>query len=253
MNGDLKKYAIFFLCVTLWACQPTRFQKEKNSIHLVGDSTMAEKREDRRPETGWGEKLHLFFEAGVRIENHAVNGRSTKSFRAEGRWDVVLQRLVVGDIVFIQFGHNDSKQQSQERYASPDNYRENLERFVNEGRARGAQVVLLTPVVRRRFDQEGGFFRSHGEYPQKVRDAAKYTNAPLIDIQQASEEHLISLGKEASEVLYLWLEAGEHHNYPEGVQDNTHFSEPGATRMADLVVQGILATDLDIKRYLNQR
>src|SRR6476661_5420381 len=118
------------------------------TVWLAGDSTMAQKQPDKRPETGWGEALQPCFDSSqVRIANRAMNGRSTRSFVAEGRWQAIVDSLTAGDYVFIQFGHNDEKVGTG-NYSSPDDYRRNLEQFVDEVKAKQAQPVLFTPVVR---------------------------------------------------------------------------------------------------------
>ena len=128
----------------------TRAQGEI-TVYLAGDSTMAEKLEEKRPETGWGEKLQQFFDSDkVKISNRAKNGRSTKTFLAEGLWQDILQNLKPGDYVFIQFGHNDASKEKVDRYTPPVDYQANLVRFVREVLDCRAHPVLLTPVVRRR-------------------------------------------------------------------------------------------------------
>ena len=143
------------------------------TIFLAGDSTMATKQPEKRPETGWGEMLGQHFKNGtVRIENRAMNGRSTKTFISEGRWQEIIDDLKKGDFVFVQFGHNDESKDKGERYTPPEDYKKNLVRFVEEVRAKGGNPVLLTPVMRRRFDQDGKFYDTHGEYPGIVRVVA---------------------------------------------------------------------------------
>src|SRR5690348_5898640 len=143
------------------------------TIHLAGDSTMAPKLDEKRPETGWGEMLPEFFDSTlVRIVNHARNGRSTRTFISEGRWKEITDSLQSGDYVFIQFGHNDESKEKTDRYTPPADYRANLVRFVNETRAKGANPVLMTPVMRRRYDSKGNVRDTHGEYPDLVRGVA---------------------------------------------------------------------------------
>src|SRR5204862_1398351 len=125
---------------------------EPITVWLAGDSTMAQKQPDKRPETGWGEALQPCFDSSeVRIANRAMNGRSTRSFVAEGRWKAIIDSLQPGDYVFIQFGHNDEKVGTN-NYSSPEDYSVNLVQFVVDVRAKHAQPVLFTPVVRRKFD-----------------------------------------------------------------------------------------------------
>ncbi|HYW12359.1 MAG TPA: GDSL-type esterase/lipase family protein, partial [Longimicrobium sp.] len=137
------------------------------------------------------------------------------------------------------FGHNDGSPDKADRYTPPADYRRNLARFVAEARARQANPVLMTPVVRRRFDQAGGFCDTHGEYPDLVRAVAAELEVPLIDMHRASERVLRDHGAERSRGLFLHLAPGENANYPAGLQDDTHFSSAGAELMAALVVQGI--------------
>ncbi|MBB4080674.1 lysophospholipase L1-like esterase [Lewinella aquimaris] len=218
------------------------------TVFLVGDSTMAEKRADRRPETGWGEMLSEFLD-GPTIENHAQNGRSTKSFRAEGRWQTVLDGIAAGDYVFIQFGHNDSKTASSS-YSTPEEFETNLIAFVKEVRERGGQPVLLTPVVRRKFNPDGVLQRTHGGYPAAVSRAASATATPLIDMTEKSRNLVATYGDPASRELYLWLSPGANENYPDGVEDDTHFSPKGGREMARLVADGIREVRLPLRHYL---
>lgn len=220
-------------------------------LFLIGDSTMADKPLADNPERGWGQLLPKFFGDGVTIRNHAVNGRSTKSFIDEGRWDAVLKQLRAGDWVFIQFGHNDEKKEDPARYAAPgEAYRKNLARFVEETRGRGAHPVLLTPVMRRRFDQEGKFFDTHGEYPDAVRTLAKELNTPLIDLHKSTQALIERHGAEGSKKLFLWIGPGEYKSLPSGRQDDTHFSEYGAREVAALAVAGIRELKLELARFL---
>lgn len=223
------------------------------TLHLAGDSTMAQKLIHRRPETGWGEALQQYFDLDrVRVENHARNGRSTRSFLAEGRWQALVDRLQEGDYVFIQFGHNDAAKNRPDRYAPPEEYRRNLVRFVEDVRAKKANPVLLTPVCRRQFDGAGRFVDTHGEYPDIVRAVAKELDVPLIDMHRKSAEVLQRFGPEASKRLFLQLARGEHPNYPDGVVDNTHFSPLGAEIMAALAVQGIQELGLGLAEHLSE-
>jgi len=226
-------------------------QRSPVTIVLAGDSTMAAKLPDKRPETGWGEMLGGHFKDGaVRVENRAMNGRSTKTFISEGRWQKIIDDLKKGDFVFVQFGHNDESKDKGERYTPPEDYKKNLIRFVEEVRAKGGSPVLLTPVMRRRFDKDGKFYDTHGEYPGIVRDVAKELKAPLIDMHRSSEVVIVKYGVEGSKKLFLQLKPGENANYPNGIEDNTHFSPLGAEEMAQLVVDGIRANKLKLSKYL---
>lgn len=224
--------------------------KQPVTLFLAGDSTIAEKLRAKRPETGWGEFLGVQFLPGeVVVDNRARNGRSTRTFIEEGRWRALIEYIRPGDYVFIQFGHNDASVQKKDRYTPPADYRRNLERFVDDVRARKATPILLTPVARRKFE-DGKLQPSHGEYPRIVREIAKERQVALIDLLASSEAILREAGEEGSKSLYLWVKPGVNPNYPQGVEDDTHFSPEGARRMAEAVAAGLRASDLPLKQSL---
>lgn len=229
-------------------------QKTPVTIFLAGDSTCANKTADKRPETGWGEMLGQHFKDGtVRIENRAMNGRSTKTFMSEGRWQKIIDDLKKGDYVFVQFGHNDESKDKGERYTPPDVFRANLIRFINDVKAKNAHIVLLTPVMRRKFDRNGNFVDQHPpEYPEAFREVAKEQKVPLIDMHKKSEAVIVKYGVEGSRALFLQLKPSENPNYPNGVEDNTHFRSAGAEEMAKLVVDGIRENKLKLSKYLKK-
>lgn len=223
------------------------------AIHLAGDSTLAEKLAEKRPETGWGEQLAARFHPGsVRVLNHAKNGRSTRTFIEEGRWQALLDGLQAGDWVLIQFGHNDQSVEKPDRYTPLADYERNLARFVADVRARGATPILLTPVARRRYDGEGRVQDSHGEYPGRVRALAAREHVALIDLERRSQAVLQEVGVEGSRRLFLQFAPGAHPNYPQGVEDNTHFSPLGARRIAFEFAAALRASDLALASRLRK-
>jgi lysophospholipase L1-like esterase len=246
----MKALALF---VTILVFSSLSFAQTPATIFLAGDSTMAPKLVERRPETGWGEKLQEHFKDGkVVVDNRALNGRSTKSFIAEGKWTALIDAVKKGDFVFIQFGHNDQAKDKGERYTPPDDFNRNLVKFVDEVRSKGANPVLMTPVMRRRFDKDGKFYDTHGDYPGYTRVVAAENKVPLIDMQRKSEAVIVRYGVEGSKKLFLQLAPGENANYPKGVEDNTHFSPLGAEEMAKLAVEGIMETKLKLSKYLKK-
>lgn len=224
----------------------------KPTIYTIGDSTMAPKDTAGNPERGWAMALPLFFDAEkVQFENHARNGRSTKSFIDEGRWQAVVDQLKAGDYVFIQFGHNDEKEDKPLVYAAPNGaYRDNLTRFVRETQAKGAFPVLMTSIVRRAFDEKGVLTDTHGAYPDAVRSLAKALNVPLIDMEAKSRKVIQALGDTASKRLFMWLKPGEYPRVPNGRQDNTHLVDLGAQIIAGLAVEGIKELGLPLEKAL---
>ncbi|MFD2033731.1 rhamnogalacturonan acetylesterase [Belliella marina] len=211
------------------------------TIFLIGDSTVADKPyAGSNPEKGWGQVFPLYLKEGVKVENHAVNGRSTKSFRDEGRWDVVFDRIKTGDYVLIEFGHNDQKIKSPDRYAEADtDYRNNLIRYVKETREKGAFPILATPISRRSFDEAGVLEDTHGRYSEVVREVSEELDVPLFDLHSKSIALLEQFGVEKSKELFLHYRPGDYERFPKGVADDTHLSPTGAFKICDLVVEEV--------------
>lgn len=220
------------------------------TVFTIGDSTMANKKAEVAPETGWCQVFNAFVDSSVEIKNRAVNGRSTKSFITEGRWKAVTDSLQAGDYVFIQFGHNDQKIQDSTRYSEPfTTYRKNLERFVRETRDKGAIPILFTSIVRRKF--ENGFLTdTHGEYPVVVRLVAAEMNVPLVDLQMLTAGVVTALGDEASKQIYLWTSPTD--KFPEGRKDDTHLCVEGARLVAKLAAQQLMLLDNSLGRQIKK-
>jgi lysophospholipase L1-like esterase len=191
--------------------------------------------------TGWGEFLQEYLGPDVRIENRAVNGRSTRSFLAEGRLTDIEQEFSAGDLLLIQFGHNDQKLEDPARYTNPHTeYRQNLRVFIDSARSRGGFPVLLTSVSRRSFTADGEPDpQAVGLYPEAMREVAAETGTPLLDIFASSQQLYRTLGAEGSQQLFMHLPPGSHPNYPDGITDNTHFSRAGAQQIAGLVARAL--------------
>jgi DNA sulfur modification protein DndE len=219
-------------------------------VFMIGDSTMANKPLDL-PERGWGMALGSFLVDPAMVQNHAVNGRSTKSFIDEGRWDKVTAELKVGDFVIIQFAHNDEKKEDPKRYAdAATSYRENLRRFILETRAKGASPILATPVCRRKFDAAGKLVDTHGDYPAAVRAVAAAEKVPLLDLERATAKWLQAAGDAGSKKFFMWIEPGTHPKIPDGRKDDTHFVAAGATAVAELAVNEIRVQKLPLAKWL---
>ncbi len=240
---------IIIMLSGFWLLAANQSSGKTFSIFTIGDSTMANKKPDVFPETGWCQVLGQYFKNGITFHNHAVNGRSTKSFIDEGRWQVVLDSLNPGDYVFIQFGHNDQKENDSSRFTKPyGTYSANLEKFVNESRSKGAMPVLFTPIVRRKFGENGILTDTHGDYPDAMRQVARKLNVPLVDMQEMTEEWINYLGERASKDIYLWTEPDER--FPEGRKDDTHLSVEGAKSMARIALTEIINQGLEIAEWI---
>ncbi len=220
------------------------------TVFLAGDSTMSNKPLDL-PERGWGMALRPLLTDSTKMENHAMNGRSTKSFIDEGRWEKIVQSLHRGDCVIIQFGHNDEKKEDPKRYTDPaTSFRDNLRRFIRETRAHGATPILATPVARRKFDAQGKLQPTHGDYPAAVRAVAREEQVPLLELEAATSAWLQAEGPEASKKFFMWIEPGAHPKIPEGRKDDTHFVEAGAVKVAQLAAKEIRANAPQIASWL---
>jgi lysophospholipase L1-like esterase len=201
--------------------------QEMHTIYIAGDSTAAQKYTAAAPETGWGMALPFFLHKELTVDNRAVNGRSSKSFIDEGRLNDILAVIKPGDILLIQFGHNDEKTEDPTRYTEPwTTYQAYLRQYVDGARAHGALPVLATSVERRRFDSAGNAQPSHGDYPAAMRALAEQDGVALLDIQASSLALWQKLGPEETKRYFNWT-ATE--------QDNTHFNPPGAIEVARMV------------------
>ena len=243
----MKFVSFFFLLLSL------NCVAQKPTIYGIGDSTMANKiKPEENPERGWGQMLPLFFNDNITIDNRAVNGRSTRSFINEKRWDDIYKVLKPGDYVFIQFGHNDAKEKDSLRYTNPHTaYRYNLIRFVTESREKGATPIIFSSVVRRNFNENGVLISTHGDYTLEARLVAQEYNVPFIDMEYYSELLEQSYGPEKSKQLHLYYKAGEIPYYKEDKADDTHFCAKGATAIAKIAVEELKKTELDIIKYIN--
>jgi len=242
-----KLLLIVYICLATFV-----FAQQKPTLFLIGDSTMANKENpDKNPEHGWGQVLPQFFTTGIEIQNHAMNGRSSKSFRTEGRWDKVEKQLKKGDFVIIQFGHNDQKFKDSTKFTNPyTQYRANLERYVNEARAKGATPILMTSIVRRNFNENGVLIDTHKEYPLVVRMVANDLKVPFVDLQLLTEQMEISYGPENSKKLHLHFKEGEEPYYSKAKDDDTHLSKLGAETVAKLALKDLKSLKIGLEKYI---
>jgi pectinesterase len=243
---QIKTFSLLLTTLLLFYWAP--FKKKFIAIHMIGDSTMANKAPAVYPETGWGQVFQEYFDPEARIYNHAINGHSTKSFLEKKRWQPVLDSLKEGDYVFIEFGHNDEKL-GKPGGTTLEEFRNNLIRYVNETRSKKAIPVLLTPIMRRAFTNNV-VRDTHQGYPDVMRAVAKEYQVLFIDMHRKSEALLNSIGDEGSRKIFNWVEPGVNENYPKGIKDNTHLNPVGAHKIAELVVDGIKENIPELAKYL---
>lgn len=247
MNNKMNRFLSIFsivCCLFFLTGASTAPEEQENqtfTIHLMGDSTMAPKKLDGgNPERGWGMMFPNFLDDSVNVINYAQNGRSTKSFITLGLWDKVKANIKKGDYVFIQFGHNDSKESDSTRYAPAYGlYQENLRMFVNTAREMGAKPVLLTPVSRRWFKNGELDENCHTDYPAAMKQVAEELSVPILDITTLTQDWLKKLGDEASREFFMWVKPGAITAMPDGKQDNTHTKANGARKVAEIVCDAI--------------
>ncbi len=235
------------------------------TIFMIGDSTMANKPiKNGNLERGWGMALQCYFDEGIIVDNHAVNGRSSKSFIDEGRWKVVVDKIKPGDYVFIQFGHNDEKPKADRHTDPGSTFDDNLRKFIRETREKGGIPVLFNSVVRRNFlksapdndddealrnttgptkiqsNEEGDILvDTHGDYVVAPHNVAKEMDVPFVDANKITHDLEQGLGKEKSKKLHMWFLPGEEPSVPKGRQDNTHYNVYGAHVVARLLTDAI--------------
>lgn len=219
----------------------------QSRIFVASDSTAQYYAADRYPQTGWGQMLQCGLAPDVEVVNRAMGGRSTRTFLSEGRWDKILADAKAGDLVLIQFGHNDSSSTKPERYAPAATvYRDNLLRMIWEARGHGLVPVLVTPPVRRSF-ADGKVKRDFTDYSQVMRELVVTTGTPLIDLEARSAEFIGRLGEAGSKPYYLHYPAEAHlAAFPKGIDDDTHFSELGGRAMANLVAQELKSLKMPV-------
>lgn len=263
------------LPVLAWAQAPS----DTITVFMIGDSTMANKPLDKEnQERGWGQMLPMFFEGAIKVDNHAVNGRSSKSFIDEGRWEKVREKIRPGDYVIIQFGHNDEKAKSADRYTVPGGtFDANLKKFVNETREKGGTPILMNSIVRRNFPANGiaaaqtddrqktwkkglenypaegdTLVDTHGDYRIAPRNVAEEMGVAFIDMNTLTHELVQRLGRENSRMLYMWMPVGVYEFAPEGRIDNTHLNVLGGIIVSRLAVNAIAEKVPALKPYIRR-
>ncbi len=212
------------------------------NIFICGDSTAAAYDPEKSLMVGWGQVLGEFLPE-AEIQNHAMAGRSTKSFLQEGRLQALDGKIKPDDLVLIQFAHNDENVKP-ERHTEPwGDFSENLKTFAAFVGKRGGRPVFLTPICMRVWE-DGVLQETHGEYPDAMRAVASETGAPLIEVYRESFRIVKEAGEEGSKAFFMHLKPGEDPRYPEGLSDNAHTRREGALRFAACVADGLVRQGL---------
>ena len=268
----MKKYVSLFFCLVMALLMTS--SSKTTTIFVIGDSTAAEKSHpERQPERGWGMVLQGCFDDKIIVDNHAVNGRSSKSFIDEGRWQKVLDKMKPGDYVFIQFGHNDEKPKPDRHTDPGSTFDANLAKFVDETRAKGGIPVLFNSVVRRCYysaelkndDDEklrdkvydgeeqinsDTLIDTHGAYVVAPRLVAKRMNVPFVDATKITHDIETSMGIVGSRKLHMWFLPGENPQVPKGKKDNTHYNVYGARIVANALADAVAEQVPALKKHV---
>ena len=265
--GRIKYFLVLFLCVLSLSAYK---KNDKITIFMIGDSTMANKDiSGGKMERGWGMMLKNFFTEDVIVDNHALNGRSSKSFISEGHWQKVVKKIKPGDYVFIQFGHNDEKDDPKRHTDPGTTFDENLRKFVKETRMRGGIPVLFNSVVRRIFtnsttavadddtrsNSSAGLVEgdtlvdTHGDYLLSPRNVARELDVPFVDANKITHDLEQGLGADNSKKLHMWYLPNEVPSLPKGRQDNTHYNVYGAYVVAGLLADAVSDVVPELKQY----
>lgn len=252
-------FFLVLVCFTLFAFKV----KQQTTVYLIGDSTMADYNYNNRyvkgndymkskyPITGWGQVFQQFMSSdslykiknliktdSVLVVDRARGGRSTRTFFQEGRWRSVYENLKKGDVVIMQFGHNDAAKDKTDRYVDVEGYKEFLRLFVSQAREKGAIPIIVTPVARNYPWKDGVLNDVHGDYDKAPKDVAAEMKVALLDLNKASRDFFTKKGKDyVTEKYYMNFSAGLYEAYPEGQKDNTHFQTEGANQVARLVFE----------------
>lgn len=266
----LKSLVMIVLCLLALSAYKS---DKKITIFMIGDSTMANKDiSNDKQERGWGMMFKNCFSDDIIVDNHAQNGRSSKSFIDEGRWQKVLDKIKPGDYVFIQFGHNDEKPDPKRHTDPGSTFDDNLRKFVRETQEKGGHPVLLNSVVRRMFAEsktavtdddlrtnsskglvEGDtLVDTHGAYLISPRRVAEEMNVPFIDANRITHDLEQGLGRECSKKLHMIFKPGETPSLPDGRQDNTHYNIYGASKVASLIADVVAKEIPGLKKYVRK-
>lgn len=265
--GRIKYFLVLLLCVLSLSAYK---KNEKITIFMIGDSTMANKDiSGGKMERGWGMMLKNFFTEDVIVDNHALNGRSSKSFISEGHWQKIVEKIKPGDYVFIQFGHNDEKDDPKRHTDPGTTFDENLRKFVKETRMRGGIPVLFNSVVRRIFtnsttavadddtrsNSSAGLIEgdtlvdTHGDYLLSPRNVARELDVPFVDANKITHDLEQGLGPDKSKKLHMWYLPNEVPSLPKGRQDNTHYNVYGAYVVAGLLADAVSDAVPELRQY----
>ncbi len=220
------------------------------TIYLCGNSTVVD--QNNEPWASWGQMVTRWFGPEVAISNHAESGLTARTFIGSNRLDKILSTLKKGDYVFVEFGHNDEKEKRPGDGAWY-HYQYQLKIFIDQVRAKGAEIVFCTPTQRRMFAKDNKtLVNTHGDFPEAMKMVADKENVPLIDLNSMTKTLFETMGFEGSKRLLVHYPANSFPGQDKPLADNTHFNTFGAYEVAKCVVMGMKELNLPIVKYLRK-
>lgn len=222
------------------------------TIYIAGDSTVQSYRESYAPQQGWGFYLNQYLNTNVTVANHALAGRSSKSFYDNGRLDTILSAINKGDYLFVQFGINDAAYGNTERYApvcgsvtnpTEGSFEFYMTKYIKGALDKQATPVLVTTVIGLKSYSGGKFVNSYDNYCKAMKDLATQYQIPCIDLNTLMVDFYNSVGYERAKLFHLYGAVS-------GSTDMTHFSEEGANEVAKLLASKIKTTDINVSKYV---
>ena len=214
------------------------------TIFWAGDSTNTCNKAHKYPQTGIAQAFDRYTKSDVVIYDHAINGRSTKSFIDQGRLDLIEKEISEGNYLFIQFGHNDEKKSDPDRYTDPDGeFIENLGKYAEVARKKGAIPLFITPLERRKFAKDRIHLEEsqHLPYVRAYFKAAEKYDVAIVDLFKMSRELLEKEGDEATKKYFMYIRPGEVSWLPQGLStDDTHLKYEGAIKFGELVARELI-------------
>ena len=219
------------------------------TIFLCGNSTVVD--QPYEPWASWGQMIPRWFGPEIAISNNAESGLTAASFLGSYRLDKILTMMKKGDYVICEFGHNDQKEKMAGAGAWY-NFSYNLKVFIDKVRAKGGNIIFVTPTQRRRFDDatHSKILETHGDYPDAMRAVAKREGVPVIELHDMTRTFFETLGYENSKKALVHYPANTFPGQDKPLADNTHFNPYGAYEIAKMVVMGMKQLNLPIVKYL---
>ena len=201
-------------------------------IYYIGDSTAANYNINDYPQTGYAESIRFYKADDVVFINLARQGCSTKSFIDQKRFKPVADSIGEGDLLIVQFGHNDEKKNDPLRYTDKDKeFLENLQYFYDTAIKNKALCVFATSPTRRIFEN-GKIKDTHLGYPQSMIEFCRKNNYICVDLNELTKAHYDKLGPEETKKFHIMYPAGLYKRFPDGISDTTHYNKCGADMVA---------------------